>query len=69
MGWFSSKSSSSEGPDATTAKAPRWSPLRGSHSAVVGGQPIAHGLSKREAQRVADDAARNGTDRHGIFHW
>jgi hypothetical protein len=69
MGFFSSSKNSSDSPDATTARASLWSSLSGRHSAHVGGQAIAHGLSKREAQRLADDAARNGTDRHGIFHW
>lgn len=69
MGFFGSSKGSSDRPDAATARAPRWSSLRGSHSAVVGGQPIAHGLSRREARQVADEAVRNGTDRQEWFHW
>lgn len=54
---------------ASTARAPWWSAARGTHSAYVNGQAVQHGLSKREAQRVADEAARDKSAGKGWLHW
>ncbi|HEV2374584.1 MAG TPA: hypothetical protein VGS19_20780 [Streptosporangiaceae bacterium] len=69
MGLFSRNSSSSDSLHATTTRAPWWSAARGTHTARVNGQAIQHGLSRREAQRVADEAARTGTAGKGRLHW
>ena len=69
MGLFS-RNSSSNGLDATTTRAPRWSAARGSHTARVNGQAVQHGLSRSAARRVASQAASTETSgKSWGLHW